>query len=352
MKERTNILVSVIVPAYNAERYIDQCLNSIRKQSLHEIEIIIINDGSKDQTLSKIKKHSDKDNRIVLIDKDNEGVDKASFDGIAIAKGKYITFVDSDDWLENPNLLKTVYHQAEENSADVVEFAYRKVFDSLGLISISHNLKLPTGVYPPPQLFNDLFISFFGVNRLGVQMWCHLYRRDLIQSANLSMSGYSRGQDLVFNMKLFPFIKRYYISNAKGYCYRHGGVTDNPDSSLLANHKKIYYLKKSYLDKYNYTKGYFYIKIEMKNILKTHILQILSWDKKSESEVKQIIAEELQDELWREVVDVESQEPFFLALKSGDVDQIYNNVYSDYKRGLWKSKFKRFAFKLVSSIIR
>lgn len=113
------IKVSVIVPAYNVEKYIEKTLKSIMNQTLREIEIIVINDGSKDNTLSIIKRLMMEDNRIVLIDKKNGGVSRARNDGIKKAKGEYISFIDGDDWIEK-DFLKESYGYGIENDLDMV----------------------------------------------------------------------------------------------------------------------------------------------------------------------------------------------------------------------------------------
>ena len=92
------IKVSVIVPCYNVEKYLPKCLDSLVNQTLKEIEVICINDGATDNTLSILKDYEKRyKNKIVIIDKKNEGVWKGRWDGIRKAKGEYITFLDSDD---------------------------------------------------------------------------------------------------------------------------------------------------------------------------------------------------------------------------------------------------------------
>lgn len=113
------IKVSVVVPVYNVEKYIEKTLKSIMNQTLREIELIVINDGSKDNTLSIIKRLMMEDDRIVLIDKKNGGVSQARNDGIKIAKGEYISFIDGDDWIEE-EFLKEGYKYGIENDLDMI----------------------------------------------------------------------------------------------------------------------------------------------------------------------------------------------------------------------------------------
>ena len=111
--------VSIIVPVYNQQRYIRKCLKSILQQSYKEIEIIVVNDGSTDNSLSIIRKMAKSDSRIIVIDKANGGVATARRDGLKKITGKYVMFVDSDDWL-TPNAISSMVEIATREDVDVV----------------------------------------------------------------------------------------------------------------------------------------------------------------------------------------------------------------------------------------
>ena len=112
--------ISVIIIAYNIEEYIERCLKSVLMQSLSEIEIIIINDGSTDNTLKIINELVINDNRVKIINKKNSGIIEARKSGIEIASGEYILFVDGDDWLEL-NACDRLYEIATENNLDLIK---------------------------------------------------------------------------------------------------------------------------------------------------------------------------------------------------------------------------------------
>ncbi len=120
------IKVSVIVPAYNVEKYIETCLDSIINQTLKEIEIIIINDGSTDSTKSKIENYQKQYPNITAIHKENEGQGKARNMGIEIACGEFVTFVDADDTI-NENMLKKMYQEVTTKQADVAVCDYYEI---------------------------------------------------------------------------------------------------------------------------------------------------------------------------------------------------------------------------------
>lgn len=114
------VLVSVIVPVYNAENYLNKCLTSICHQSLKDIEIITINDGSEDQSLTVLQNFAQMDARITVLDTENGGVSKARNLGMEQAKGQYITFVDADDWLEL-TMLEELFHACRLTGSNIAK---------------------------------------------------------------------------------------------------------------------------------------------------------------------------------------------------------------------------------------
>lgn len=113
------IKVSIIIPAYNVEKYIERCIKSAINQTLKEIEIIIVNDGSTDSTHNIIKEHFSGMKEIVIVNKQNEGVSVARNHGVKIAKGAYIQFLDGDDWIE-PTACEKMYMFAKEENFEIV----------------------------------------------------------------------------------------------------------------------------------------------------------------------------------------------------------------------------------------
>ena len=108
------VKVSIIVPVYNVEKYLRKCLDSLVNQTLKDIEIICINDGSTDDSLNILQEYAREHHNVVVIDQENQGVSIARNNGINKAQGDYIGFVDPDDWVE-PDMFKILYEKAEEN---------------------------------------------------------------------------------------------------------------------------------------------------------------------------------------------------------------------------------------------
>ena len=115
--------VSVIIPVYNVEKYLRECLDSVVNQTLKDIEIICINDGSPDNSLAILEEYAKKDSRIIVISQENSGVSTARNVGIDLAKGDYLYFIDADDYAE-PDLLELSYQKALSTQCDIVNFGF------------------------------------------------------------------------------------------------------------------------------------------------------------------------------------------------------------------------------------
>ena len=121
--------VSVLVPIFNVEQYLEECLDSIVNQTLEDIEIICINDGSTDSSLKIIKKYAKNDPRFVIIDKKNSGYGDSMNMGLKKATGEYIGIVESDDWIEH-DMFEQLYKSASENDAEVVKANFYNLYTS------------------------------------------------------------------------------------------------------------------------------------------------------------------------------------------------------------------------------
>ena len=137
-----NIKVSVIIPVYNSEKYLKQCLDSVVNQTLKNIEIIVVNDGSTDNSLQIIQEYVNKYSNVKLINKQNEGCYKARNIGLEVADGEYIAFLDSDDYIES-NMYEKLYLKAKQTNADIVSSNYYiSQDDKLKLVDFSSSVAL------------------------------------------------------------------------------------------------------------------------------------------------------------------------------------------------------------------
>lgn len=122
----SNPTVSVIIPVYNAQEGIKQCMDSLLNQSFTDFEIILLNDGSTDNSLEVIKKYAADNDFIRVIDKENEGVAKTRNKGIQLANGKYIVFIDNDDFVDS-DYLERFYNEIDQEQLDIVLGGYKRV---------------------------------------------------------------------------------------------------------------------------------------------------------------------------------------------------------------------------------
>ena len=120
-------LVSIIIPVYNVEKYLSHCLNSVLSQNFNDFEILLVNDGSTDGSDKICNEYAEKDNRIRAFHKENNGLSSARNYGLKKSSGKYVIFLDSDDFWNNDDILLSFFHKAEENNLDVVRGEYYNV---------------------------------------------------------------------------------------------------------------------------------------------------------------------------------------------------------------------------------
>lgn len=128
-------MISVIVPVYNVEMYLDKCIKSITEQTYKDLEIILVDDGSTDHSLEICKKWASFDDRIIVLHKENGGVSSARNLGLDIASGEYVAFVDSDDWIE-PNMYEEMLNNAIDNNADCVFCGYNIAYETGEVVTV------------------------------------------------------------------------------------------------------------------------------------------------------------------------------------------------------------------------
>ena len=237
-------LVSIILPVYNAQTHLARCIGSILNQTYRNLELIILNDGSRDQSLPVCEEFRAKDSRIVLVDKDNSGVSDTRNLGLKLAGGQYVQFVDSDDYID-PDFTGHLVAAAEENNADLVIAPYKmvipagaskpeqvleKIQDDLGVMSVARPPEvreygfLPAGVYDKDtfalRLMDKPASYFYSV------LWNKLYRRDLLVANDVQFASEMKwAEDLVFNLQYIRFAERFVSIGTPGYYY-----VQNPQS--------------------------------------------------------------------------------------------------------------------------
>ena len=233
LKEKNIINVSVIIPIYNTEQYLKQCLDSIINQTFKDIEIICINDCSTDNSLQIIKEYQLKDERFVLIDlKQNNGQGYARNEGLKIAKGKYIVFVDSDDWVSN-NYIEFLYTQIEKYNLDMVS-AEAFFYDNNTNCLFKKHL-IPADILNKTEVKKLLLLHS---TTLIIPVWTKIYRKKFLLDNNIHFLC-NWHEDNFFIFKTLVKTTKFKFMENKIYYYR----VNRNNSTMEFLYKNFTYFK-------------------------------------------------------------------------------------------------------------
>ena len=202
--------VSVIIPFYNVEQYIGECIESVLKQTLKDIEVICVNDGSNDKSEEIVKEFLGKNDNIILITKENGGLSSARNAAINIATGDFIYFLDSDDCIL-PNTLEESYKKAINDQLDIVIFNTSCFFESEELQNRYHNFGrgyIREGNYSAVQTGPVMFSEMKQNNEFYVPVWLQLFRGSLIKENGLNFYEGIIHEDNLFTFQCFMLAKR------------------------------------------------------------------------------------------------------------------------------------------------
>ncbi len=235
-------LISIIVPVYNVEPYIRQCLKSICQQTFKELEIIVIDDGSDDKSGNICDEYARKDNRIQVIHKKNEGLVKARKEGLALARGEYVTYVDGDDWIE-PNMVKRLVEILEKEKVDVI--IHGRYYD-IGETSTKCFHGFEAGRYDRKRLEKDIFpgmIVNHGLMKWGIypNVWDKLYRKSLLWEYQMQVEDtLTMGEDAACVYPCLLEANSIYILNECFYHYRPRSISMVRSGRTTFNEKDMY----------------------------------------------------------------------------------------------------------------
>lgn len=200
-----NILVTIVVPIYNVELYLNQCLDSIIRQTYSNLEIILVDDGSTDNCRKICDEYADRDSRIKVIHKPNGGLSDARNAGLEAAKGKYIYFIDSDDFIELDSI-ETLIEEAEHYSADTVFFD-ANIFSGLANTNYPQDYYIRKGLYSNPLKGVDMLAQLLKNKEYKSSVPLLFTRRDILIDNNLSFYKDIVYEDQLFTFRLFLYSK-------------------------------------------------------------------------------------------------------------------------------------------------
>ncbi len=241
--------VSVIVPFYNVEGYIEKCLETLVNQTLQDIEIILVNDGSKDRSVNIVKKFQrNYPEKIVYLEKENGGLSDARNYAIPYAKGEYIAFLDSDDYVEK-DMYQKMYNLAVKEDSDMVECDFCWEY--------------------PDKTRKDVGEIYHGtkemIEKIRVVAWNKLIKKEILEDTKIQFPKGYRYEDVEFTYKLIPYIKK--VSFLKEACIhyiqREGSISNSQNERTreifdVLEHVLQYYKKIGIYEKYKTELEYIY----------------------------------------------------------------------------------------------
>jgi len=277
------IKVSVIVPFYNVEQYIEKCLDTLVNQTLKEIEIILVNDGSKDKSKDIVKKYlEDYPEKIVYLEKENGGLSDARNYAIPYAKGEYIAFLDSDDYVEK-NMYNDMYEKAKQENSCMVECDFYWEYKDKRKQDIGKEYKEKKEM----------------LKNIRVVAWNKLIKREILEKTQIKFPKGYRYEDVEFTYKLIPylekvsFLRKPYVH----YIQRQGSISNSQNERTkeifdVLEHVIEYYKEKQLYEQYKEVLEYIYVRYAFCSSLK-RVAKIQNKD----------IKEKLLMKTWENVID-------------------------------------------------
>lgn len=214
--------ISIIVPIYNAQEYLSTCLDSILGQTLKDIEVICIDDGSIDDSLEVLKKYREKDSRITILHQENKGSAEARNIGISVSKGEYICFMDADDYYPDEDVLRCLYTTAKDNSELICGGSMYMYLQDKNVIKSKYKR------LAKKYIFNNEGRKNYRDYQFDYAYQRFIYRSDFLKNNGILFPNYLRFQDPPFFVKAMITANGFYSISKCTYMYR-------------SNHKKIYW---------------------------------------------------------------------------------------------------------------
>lgn len=270
-------LISVVIPVFNVEAYLDKCMASVVQQSYKELEIIVVDDGSTDNSPQICDNWSVKDDRVHVIHKENGGLSDARNAGLAVATGSYISFVDSDDWLK-PQFMETLMRTLKENNADIAECGVLYVDEQDHVLRkrcCQEDKVVKSKI--------EALCALVKENGIYQTVWNKLYKRDVLEGILFEKGKYN--EDDFWTYQVFDRAEKLVAISDELYCYLQrnssimgGGYQLKRLDSLEARFRRMEYLQK-------YEQSADFAKAHILYDCMFHFQAALKWLKKPEQKI-------------------------------------------------------------------
>ena len=305
-------LVSIIVPVYNVEKYLDRCMDTVLNQTLKDIEIILVDDGSPDNCPVRCDEYSDLDPRIKVIHKENAGLGYARNSGLEVATGEYVAFIDSDDFVDI-SMYEELYSVAKKNSCDSVFCGYFNLDNRLKAEPVSEVLNLTT--FDTPKKIQNVLLDMIACKassrkerKFRMSVWHSIYSRKLIEDNKIKFVSEREyiSEDIFFHIDYLTKSSKiaFVPTPLYYYCYNDNSLTKTFRNDRFKKHKILY---KGMLKKINSQEYYNnivkqrvnrffigYVRSNMVSICKAQI---------SYNEKRRLIKEICYDNIWESLKD-------------------------------------------------
>lgn len=257
--------VSIILPIYNVEKYLDRCMNSLLEQTLKEIEIIMVDDGSPDKCPALCDEYAKKDSRIKVVHKKNEGLGLARNSGLDVATGEYIAFLDSDDYVDI-NTYGKLYDTAIENGKPQAIFCGLNKVNDTGKVYAGHSdydVFTPiTGNESCKRVAAEMVARLDKVRKpkYFMSVWHAIYKRDFLEQNGIKFCSEREfmSEDIIFHINFFSYADNivYIPDRLIYYCDNGASLSRSFDRNRFGRYVGMYHKIQELMHHYNYPKEY------------------------------------------------------------------------------------------------
>jgi glycosyltransferase involved in cell wall biosynthesis len=333
--------VSVVVPIFNAGNKLSKCIKSILNQTFTDFELILVNDGSTDNSLQVCKEYEKRDRRIIIIDKNNEGSIATRKRGLDFSKSDYVMFVDADDWI-NKKMIEVLYLETIKSDTDItICNMYRALGTGFPFIKKNKSEYFSEDkIYNQEEIKKDLVVAYFHGHPFPPSLCAKLYKKELLISSGKYLDRISfLGDDLYYNLEVFIKANRVKILKKPLYYYRFGGFTGKYMPNIFDDMVNGYHIQKEVINEYFLDSKqirYNGISVMFLNTFKT-CLYNLFYSELNETEIKESIRRYISNDVLKECLTNQGciryfSKDFLSALKNKDINYLYNMGYQMFKR--------------------
>jgi glycosyltransferase involved in cell wall biosynthesis len=348
--------VSIVVPIYNPGKKLIKCIKSIISQTFEDIEIILVNDGSTDDSLKICEKYKERDKRVVVIDKENEGSIATRRVGVEAATSDYVMFVDSDDWVER-NAVKDLYEETIKSDSDITVCKIVKVIGNQKFIKREYNSKYfaKDKIFNEKEIKTQLVTAYFHGHPFPSSLCAKLYKKELLINSGKWLEQIKfLGEDLFYNLEIFLKAQKVKVINKSLYYYRVGGFSSKYMPHFFDDMINGYNIQKDVINEYylesiqSQLNG---ISIMLLNTFKTSLINLfysnLTYTEKMEMISFYISSKEIKEALNNHGAKRYFPTEYLEAIENQRVDYLFSLGEAMYK----KARPKKLLVGVLSNLI-